>query len=138
AERWAAVEVDETDAHWFAVPSCSAATIVYKGMLKADQLEAYFPDLSDPSLESALALVHSRYSTNTFPQWSLAQPFHMLAHNGEINTLKGNVHWLQARAPLMRSTVLGSDLEKVVPSDLVGLSDSAILDRTLELLVRAG
>ncbi|MDR3636859.1 MAG: glutamate synthase large subunit [Isosphaeraceae bacterium] len=138
AERWAAEESLEADAPRFAVPSCSARTIVYKGMLKADQLSEYFPDLSDPALESALALVHSRYSTNTFPQWGLAQPFHLLAHNGEINTLKGNVHWLQARASSMRSEVLKNDLPKVLPADLVGLSDSAVLDRALELLVRSG
>jgi glutamate synthase (NADPH/NADH) large chain/glutamate synthase (ferredoxin) len=138
AERWAAEECPDEDCHWFAAPSCSARTIVYKGMLKADQLAAYFPDLSDPSLESALALVHSRYSTNTFPQWGLAQPFHMLAHNGEINTLKGNVHWLQARGPMMRSTLFGRDLAKVLPTDLTGLSDSAILDRVVELLVMSG
>ena len=107
-------------------------------MLKPDQLAEYFPDLSDPNMESALALVHSRYSTNTFPQWGLAQPFHMLAHNGEINTLSGNVRWLQARQPRMKSRILGDDLAKVLPLQYEGLSDSAILDSALELLVQSG
>ena len=99
--RWA-VDADlAADPLGFYLASCSARTIIYKGMLKPDQLAAYFPDLSDPDMESALALVHSRYSTNTFPQWALAQPFHLLAHNGEINTLHGNVHWLKARQPQM-------------------------------------
>ncbi len=138
AERWAAEAKDDTDSHWFAIPSCSARTIVYKGMLKADQLGPYFPDLADPRMESALALVHSRYSTNTFPQWGLAQPFHMLAHNGEINTLSGNVHWLRARQPRMSGGRLGDDLKKVLPLEYEGLSDSAILDQTVELLVRSG
>ena len=139
AERWAAKESEsETDPLWFTIPSCSSRTIVYKGMLKADQLEAYFPDLSHPGMESAFAIVHSRYSTNTFPQWSLAQPFYMIAHNGEINTLRGNARWAQARQPMMRDGALGADVEKVLPFDFRGLSDSATLDRTLELLVRSG
>ena len=89
-------------------------------------------------MESALALVHSRYSTNTFPQWALAQPFHTLAHNGEINTLNGNAHWLKARQAMMRGGALGDDLPKVLPLDFDGLSDSAVLDRAVELLVRSG
>ncbi len=120
------------------LPSCSARTVIYKGMLKADQLTPYFPDLSDPSMTSALAVVHSRYSTNTFPQWGLAQPFRMLAHNGEINTLQGNAHWLKARQPQMRSETLGGLLERVLPLDFGGLSDSAVLDLALELLVQSG
>ena len=137
-ERWGAEESSQGDPLWLAVPSCSTRTIVYKGMLKPDQLAEYFPDLSDPNMESALALVHSRYSTNTFPQWGLAQPFHMLAHNGEINTLSGNVRWLQARQPRMKSRTLGDDLAKVLPLQYDGLSDSAILDSALELLVQSG
>jgi glutamate synthase (NADPH/NADH) large chain/glutamate synthase (ferredoxin) len=138
AERWASSESSEGDPLWFAIPSCSSRTIVYKGMLKPDQVAEYFPDLSDQAIESALALVHSRYSTNTFPQWALAQPFHMLAHNGEINTLNGNVHWIKARQPQMKSPVLGNDLAKVLPLQFEGLSDSAILDTVLELLVQSG
>jgi glutamate synthase (NADPH/NADH) large chain len=138
AERWAVEESTQADSIWFAIPSCSARTIVYKGMLKPDQLAEYFPDLSDPDITSALALVHSRYSTNTFPQWGLAQPFHLLAHNGEINTLSGNVRWLEAREPRMKSPRLGDDLDKVLPLPHVGLSDSAILDSVLELLVQSG
>ncbi|MBV8270627.1 MAG: glutamate synthase large subunit, partial [Planctomycetaceae bacterium] len=138
AERWAVAEGTQAEPTWFAIASCSARTVVYKGMLKADQLSEYFPDLSDPGMESALALVHSRYSTNTLPQWGLAQPFHLLAHNGEINTLQGNVNWLRARQPRMRSAVLKDDLAKVIPLEFEGLSDSAVLDQALELLVRAG
>jgi glutamate synthase (NADPH/NADH) large chain/glutamate synthase (ferredoxin) len=138
AELWAAAEGTEGEPLWLAIPSCSSRTIVYKGMLKPDQLAGYFPDLAHPGMESALALVHSRYSTNTFPQWGLAQPFHMLAHNGEINTLSGNVHWLQARQPQMKSTLLGEHLAKVLPLQFEGLSDSAILDSVVELLVQSG
>ena len=136
AERWAATKGEAVTG--FAVASCSARTIVYKGMLKPDQLEAYFPDLAHPGTVSALALVHSRYSTNTSPQWALAQPFHMLAHNGEINTLNGNVHWLKARQAMMKGGALADDLPKVLPLDFDGLSDSAVLDRAIELLVRSG
>ncbi len=138
AERWTAAEGTHADPFWLAIASCSARTIVYKGMLKADQLSEYYPDLSDPSMESVLALVHSRYSTNTFPQWALAQPFHLLAHNGEINTLQGNVNWLKARQPRMRNAGFGAGLDKVLPLEFEGLSDSAILDQALELLVQSG
>ena len=138
AEKWAYSESIGNDALGFAIASCSARTIVYKGMLKPDQLPVYFPDLNDPRMESALALVHSRYSTNTFPRWGLAQPFHLLAHNGEINTLQGNLHWMKAREARMRSRVLGADLEKALPLDFEGMSDSAALDQVLALLVQAG
>lgn len=138
AETWASSESIGNDALGFAIASCSSRTIVYKGMLKPDQLAAYFPDLSDPRIESALALVHSRYSTNTFPRWGLAQPFHLLAHNGEINTLQGNIHWMKARESQMKSRVLGSEMRKVLPLEFEGLSDSAALDQVLALLVHAG
>ncbi|MBV8130876.1 MAG: glutamate synthase large subunit [Planctomycetaceae bacterium] len=138
AEKWAYSESIGNDALGFAIASCSARTIVYKGMLKPDQLPAYFPDLGDSRMESALALVHSRYSTNTFPRWGLAQPFHLLAHNGEINTLQGNLHWMKAREPWMQSRVLGADLKKALPLDFEGMSDSAALDQVLALLVQAG
>ncbi len=139
AERWANSEsLPVSDALWLSFPSCSSRTIVYKGMLKPDQITEYFPDLSDARLESAIALVHSRYSTNTFPQWGLAQPFHLLAHNGEINTLQGNVNWHKARQPRMKSAALGPALASVLPLEFQGQSDSAILDQALELLVQAG
>ena len=138
AEVWAAKAGRAAAGASFYVASCSARTVVYKGMLKADQLGPYFPDLARPEMQSALALVHSRYSTNTFPQWALAQPFHMLAHNGEINTLRGNATWLLARQTQMRSPALGADLAKTLPLDFEGMSDSAVLDRALELLVRSG
>ncbi|WP_040890952.1 glutamate synthase large subunit [Zavarzinella formosa] len=137
AERWAATQGESAPAG-FAIASSSSRTVIYKGMLKPDQLEAYFPDLSHPGMESAIALVHSRYSTNTFPQWALAQPFHMLAHNGEINTLNGNAHWFKARQAMMQGGALGEDLPKVLPLEFDGLSDSAVLDRAVELLVRSG
>jgi glutamate synthase (NADPH/NADH) large chain/glutamate synthase (ferredoxin) len=136
AERWARTQ--SAPAETFAIASCSSRTIIYKGMLKPDQLEAYFPDLANHGMESALALVHSRYSTNTFPRWALAQPFHTLAHNGEINTLNGNVHWWKARQVLMRGGAIGEDLPKVLPLEFEGLSDSAVLDRAVELLVKSG
>ena len=138
AEKWAATNAPETDPLWFTIPSCSSRTLVYKGMLKCEQLSAYFPDLSHPGMESSFAIVHSRYSTNTFPQWSLAQPFHMLAHNGEINTLPGNARWAQARQSQMKGGDSGIDTEKVLPLSFRGLSDSAVLDRMVELLVRSG
>ncbi|MFN6050781.1 MAG: glutamate synthase large subunit, partial [Planctomycetia bacterium] len=118
--------------------SCSSKTLIYKGMLKADQLLTYFQDLSNPLMESALAIVHSRYSTNTFPQWALAQPFRFLAHNGEINTLQGNAHWLKARSAMMQNERFGKNMEHIVPLPSEGLSDSAILDQGLELLIQAG
>ncbi len=122
----------------FYVVSLSARTLVYKGMLTSDQLSAYYPDLTDPRFASRMALVHSRFSTNTWPRWSLAQPFHLLAHNGEINTLRGNINALRAREALLRSSLLGDDLAKVLPLlDETG-SDSQMLDAMIELLYRAG
>ncbi|MGD9216290.1 MAG: glutamate synthase large subunit, partial [Desulfobacteraceae bacterium] len=123
---------------YFHIPSLSSKTFVYKGMFQAHQLEAYFPDLADKKMESALAVVHQRYSTNTFPTWDLAQPFRSLCHNGEINTLRGNSNWLRAREALMSSDRLGSDLVKVLPVVTPGASDSATLDAMLELLYHAG
>ena len=121
-----------------AIPSFSARTLVYKGMLTSPQLSGYFPDLRDPLIESALALVHSRFSTNTFPSWELAHPFRMIAHNGEINTLRGNVNWMRARESQLASELFGDDLRKVLPVVLPGGSDSAMFDNVLELLVLAG
>ncbi len=117
--------------------SLSARTLTYKGMLTTGQLEPFFPDLSDPRYASELALVHSRFSTNTFPSWPLAQPFRMLAHNGEINTLRGNRNWMSARESTLRSDVLG-DLEPVLPICTPDFSDSGTFDEVLELLHLAG
>ena len=120
------------------VPSFSSRTIVYKGMLTAPQLRGYFPDLRDERTESALALVHSRFSTNTFPSWELAHPYRMIAHNGEINTVRGNINWMRARESQLASELFGDDLEKVLPVVQSGGSDSATLDNVLELLVLGG
>ncbi|WBU39336.1 glutamate synthase large subunit [Homoserinibacter sp. YIM 151385] len=119
------------------LPSLSARTIVYKGMVTTLQLEPFYPDLSDERFASKLALVHSRYSTNTFPSWPLAQPFRMMAHNGEINTVKGNRNWMRARQSQLESELLG-DLQPVLPIVTPGASDSASFDETLELLTLAG
>ena len=107
-------------------------------MLTAPQLGRYFPDLQDERVESALALVHSRFSTNTFPSWELAHPYRMIAHNGEINTLRGNVNWMRARESQLASELFGDDLEKVLPVVRPGGSDTAVFDNVLELLVLAG
>jgi len=122
----------------FYVPSLSSRTIVYKGMLLADQVGKYFRDLQDARVVSAFALVHQRFSTNTFPTWDLAHPFRMIAHNGEINTLRGNVNWMAARHAAMSSKILGADLEKLWPLIAEGQSDSACFDNALELLVAGG
>jgi len=122
-----------------AIPSCSSRTVVYKGMLSAPQLDGYFPDLADERVESALALVHSRFSTNTFPSWELAHPYRLVAHNGEINTLRGNVNWMRARESQLASELFGAeDLQKVLPVVRPGGSDSAVFDNVLELLLLAG
>jgi glutamate synthase (NADPH/NADH) large chain len=120
------------------VPSMSARTVVYKGLLLAGQVGVYYLDLQDARTVSALALVHQRFSTNTFPAWELAHPYRMIAHNGEINTVKGNVNWLSARTGAISSAVLGSDLEKLWPLIYPGQSDTASFDNCLELLVMAG
>jgi glutamate synthase (NADPH) large chain len=122
----------------FYVPSMSARTLVYKGMLLAESLADYFVDLKDPRVTSALALAHQRFSTNTFPTWDLAHPFRMIAHNGEINTVRGNVNWIRARQAAISSPVLGEDLAKIWPLIYDGQSDSASFDNALELLVMGG
>ena len=122
----------------FYVASMSARTIVYKGMLLAGQVGAYYNDLQDPRMVSALALVHQRFSTNTFPTWDLAHPFRLICHNGEINTLRGNVNWIRARQGAISSPVLGDDLNKIWPLIYPGQSDSASFDNALELLVMGG
>jgi len=120
------------------VTSMSARTVVYKGLLLANQVGAYYKDLKDDRVVSALALVHQRFSTNTFPAWELAHPYRMIAHNGEINTVKGNVNWINARTGAIRSPVLGDDLQKLWPLIYPGQSDTASFDNCLELLVMAG
>jgi glutamate synthase (NADPH/NADH) large chain len=119
-------------------PSLSARTILYKGMILGENLSNYYSDLSDPRTESALAMVHQRYSTNTFPSWELAQPFRYICHNGEINTLRGNINWMRARRKTMSSKLLGADLDKLWPLVGARASDSATLDNALELLVAGG
>ena len=122
----------------FFIPSLSARTLIYKGMLTPTQVEAMFPDLRDATLESGLALVHSRFSTNTFPSWPLAHPYRYIAHNGEINTLRGNVNWMRAREALCESPLFGADLKKILPAVIEGGSDSAAFDNVLEFLHMAG
>ena len=122
----------------FYIPTLSHRTIVYKGMLNAAQVKLQFPDLSDPLVESALALVHQRFSTNTFPSWPLAHPFRYIAHNGEINTLRGNANWMRAREALCTSPVFGENLKKLFPIVIEGSSDSASFDQVLEFLHMAG
>jgi len=122
----------------YSVPSMSTRTVVYKGLLLADQVGRYYKDLSDPRAVSAIALVHQRFSTNTFPSWELAHPYRMVAHNGEINTVKGNFNWMRAREGVMASPVLRDDLAKLWPLIYKGQSDTACFDNCLELLTMAG
>jgi glutamate synthase (NADPH/NADH) large chain/glutamate synthase (ferredoxin) len=120
------------------IASFSSRTIVYKGMLVPDQVRGFFPDLTDERMTSALALVHSRFSTNTFPSWPLAHPYRVIAHNGEINTLMGNVNWMRARESQLSSRLFGLDLQKIMPIVPPGNSDTATFDNVLELLMLAG
>jgi glutamate synthase (NADPH) large chain len=122
---------------WY-VASLSFKTIVYKGMLLTGQLEEYFKDLRNPAVETALALVHSRFSTNTFPSWARAHPYRYIAHNGEINTLRGNINWMHAREALFESDLFGEDTKKILPIVNPNGSDSSMFDNTLELLILAG
>ena len=128
--------IDGAD-YWY-VPSLSCKTIVYKGMLLTEQLGTYFRDLNDPTMETALAMVHSRFSTNTFPSWDRAHPYRYVAHNGEINTLRGNINWMHAREALFESELFGEDVSKIPPIVNPNGSDSAMFDNVLELLVLAG
>ena len=126
------------DKELFYVPSLSQRTLVYKGMLTATQLSVFFPDLGDPHFESGLAIVHSRFSTNTFPNWARAHPYRLVSHNGEINTLRGNVNWMHARENLFRSELFDGDMQRILPIIDADGSDSAMFDNVLELLVLAG
>ena len=120
------------------MPSFSTRTVVYKGLLLARQVGTFYQDLTNPLTESALALVHQRFSTNTFPSWQLAHPYRFIAHNGEINTVRGNVNWMNARRRTLESPLLGPDLDKMWPLIPHGQSDTASLDNALELLVAGG
>jgi len=125
------------DPYWYTT-SLSCRTIVYKGMLTPEQVGPYFPDLADADMESALALVHSRFSTNTFPSWERSHPYRYIAHNGEINTLRGNINWMYARQSMFESELFGDDLQRTQPVINKDGSDSGIFDNTLELMVLAG
>jgi glutamate synthase (ferredoxin) len=122
----------------FYVPSLSCRTLIYKGMLKSGQITTFYPDLLDPAVETSLAMVHSRFSTNTFPNWARAHPYRYVCHNGEINTLRGNVNWMTARERLFRSELFGDDIHKLLPIIDQDGSDSAMFDNALELLVLGG
>jgi glutamate synthase domain-containing protein 2/glutamate synthase domain-containing protein 1/glutamate synthase domain-containing protein 3 len=126
------------DKEFFYIPSLSARTVVYKGLLLAPQIANFYPELSDPDVVSALCLVHQRFSTNTFPTWHLAHPFRFIAHNGEINTLRGNVNWMHARQSILATPAFGDDIKKLFPIIQPGGSDSAAFDNALELLVMSG
>ena len=127
-----------THSREYYVPSMSCRTVIYKGLLLADQVGSYYKDLADPRCMSAIALVHQRFSTNTFPEWPLAHPYRMVAHNGEINTVKGNFNWMRAREGVMKSPVLGDDLAKLYPISFEHQSDTATFDNAMELLTMAG
>ena len=127
-----------THSREYYVPSMSCRTVIYKGLLLADQVGQYYLDLQDTRVVSSLALVHQRFSTNTFPEWPLAHPYRMVAHNGEINTVKGNFNWMRAREGVMKSPVLGDDLKKLYPITFEGQSDTATFDNALELLTMSG
>src|SRR5919199_443878 len=132
-----AIRATHVDPYWYP-SSLSCRTVVYKGMLMPVQVGQYYPDLHDPDMESALALVHSRFSTNTFPSWERSHPYRYIAHNGEINTLRGNINWMHARQSLFESELFGDDMKKVQPVINIDGSDSLIFDNALELLVLAG
>jgi glutamate synthase (NADPH/NADH) large chain len=132
------LESDVEDREMFYIPSLSARTIVYKGLLLAPQIANFYGELSDPDVTSALCLVHQRFSTNTFPSWQLAHPYRYIAHNGEINTLKGNVAWMHARQSILSSPLFGEDIKKLFPIVAPSGSDSANFDNAVELLFQAG
>jgi glutamate synthase (NADPH/NADH) large chain len=127
-----------THSREYYVPSMSCRTVIYKGLLLADQVGKYYLDLADPRVVSAIALVHQRFSTNTFPEWPLAHPYRMVCHNGEINTVKGNFNWMRAREGVMKSPVLGDDLKKLYPISFEHQSDTATFDNAIELLTMSG
>ncbi len=120
------------------LPSLSSRILIYKGMLTSEQLGPFYPELKDPDMVSAIALVHSRFSTNTFPNWELAHPFRYIAHNGEINTLRGNINWMRAREALFETELFGDEIKKVIPVIRELGSDSATFDNAVEMLVMGG
>src|SRR5437773_10111457 len=124
--------------HRFYVSSLSYKTIVYKGMLMPEQVDQFYPDLHNPAMESSLALVLSRFSTNTFPSWDRSHPYRYMSHNGEINTLRGNINWMHARQAIFESDLFGDDIKKILPIINTDGSDSAMFDNCLELLVLGG
>jgi glutamate synthase (ferredoxin) len=132
-----AIVATNIDTSWY-ISSISCRTLVYKGMLMPEQVGQYFPELQDPDMESALALVHSRFSTNTFPSWERSHPYRYIAHNGEINTLRGNINWMQARQSLFASDLFGDDIKQLQPVINIDGSDSLIFDNALELLALSG
>ena len=139
--RRAEKEVSEADIRerdFFYIPSLSTRLIVYKGLLLAPQIAQFYKELSDPATRSALCMVHQRFSTNTFPSWQLAHPYRMICHNGEINTVKGNVNWMHARESVLKSNLFGEGLEGLFPIVRPGLSDTGSLDAAVELLTLAG
>jgi glutamate synthase (NADPH) large chain len=137
AERVVA-ESDLKEKGFFYLPSLSSRTIVYKGLLLAPQISRFYKELGDPEVMSALCMVHQRFSTNTFPSWQLAHPYRYISHNGEINTLRGNVNWMSARQSVLASPLFGDDIEKLLPIITPGGSDSAMLDNAVELLTLSG
>ncbi len=133
-----ALKINALSRRIFYIVSLSSQRLIYKGMLQAKQVAAMFPDLTDQDLQSSLALVHQRFSTNTFPSWPLAHPYRLVAHNGEINTLRGNINWMRAREGLLQSELFGDDLQKLLPIIREGGSDTATFDNVLELLMMSG
>src|SRR6202522_3793747 len=129
---------DLPDKNFFYIPSLSSRTIIYKGLLLANQISEFYQELTDPDAMSALCLVHQRFSTNTFPSWQLAHPYRYLCHNGEINTIRGNVNWMHAREKVLVSDLFGADLKKLSPVIPAGGSDSGSIDNAVELLTMAG
>src|ERR1700690_543483 len=139
--RRADIEISESDMHekgFFYIPSLSSRTMVYKGLLLAPQISEFYEELSDPLTKSSLCMVHKRFSTNTFPPWQLAHPYRMICHNGEINTVRSNVNWMNARESVLQSDLFGEDLAKIFPVVRPGNSDTASLDNAVELLTLAG
>mgnify|MGYP000507102928 CR=1 FL=1 len=137
-EKYVVETAEISDKQTFYVPSLSSRIMIYKGLLKPEDFEAYYTDLLDKDVETSLALVHQRFSTNTFPAWRLAQPFRLLCHNGEINTVRGNANWMNARQGQFQSEIFGDRIDKLAPICIPGNSDSATLDNTLELLYHTG
>src|SRR5262249_51540281 len=127
-------ESDFKEKDYFYIPSLSSRTVVYKGLLLAPQITDFYKELLDPELSSAICLVHQRFSTNTFPSWKLAHPYRYICHNGEINTLRGNINWMYARQSMLASPLFGDDVKKLLPIITSGGSDSAMLDNAVELL----